>query len=505
MQATQRSSTRMFQAPWLAALVVCGAIVAPKFSAAQEAAVVKSSTSHVDVAKNDVMDQHLAAGRTIALATDCEKRLQLALERPFTHDFDGVSLAAAIKLIEATVKCNVIVDRPALERAGIEPGAMLRGQARGRAMRRELHEVLATERLDFIVRNDCILITTEEQAENHLPLRLYQVHDLVMDPSDGQQRRSKFTALLEMIPMVVASASWRENGGTWGEIRPVEAPGVMALAISQNAKNHDAIEELLAQLRAGRLKEVERIQEHPERAKEQSKSERVPVGAAPSRLPRGKVIYSRAAGDAEVRKALERPATFDWVDAQLADVAAEIRKKFGIGVELDEPALTADGKGPDTKITFRWREGSLGNALRMLLDEHGLRFRPSDGVLLITTASNAPTHEPTYVYQVHDLLSSNMATPLGPTDFASLIEIVQGVVGPEQWREGGAYVGIHPFEAPGLQVLNITTADLTHDQVERFFEMIRDAYDPKVHELQLRRPKFVAPSHPATRGMGGGF
>jgi len=477
------------------ALVCCGAIVATKLSAAEEKGAASDAA---------VVDQ-LPVGRTISRATEYEQRIQLALDRPFTHEFDGVTLAEVVKLLEATVKCNVIVDRSALEGENIELETTLSGKASGGALRRELRDLLTLLNLDFVVRNDSLWITTQEKAENFLPLRLYQVHDLVMDPSEEQYDRTKYTALLELIPDLIAPGTWRDHSGSWGEIRSIEVPGVMALAIMQNAKNHEEIEKLLAQLRAARLKEVERIQEPPALPVEQSKPEKSPIIPVPSRLPRGKVIYSQAAGDAEVRKALARPATFDWVDVDLADVAAEIRKKHDIRVELDIAQLTADGKGPDTKISLRWQGGSLGNALRMLLAEQGLAFRLRDGVLLITTTSGASIEEPIYVYQVHDLLSSSLVESHRRADYNSLIELVRGVVTPEVWREGGGYVGIQPLEAPGLQVLTITTQESTHEEVEQLFEMIRDAYEPKVHELQLRRPKVVVPKHPAVRGMGGGF
>lgn len=500
MPTTQRSSSRMVHRR-LEAIVVCSAIASLKLCAAEEPPVVNKPARQIEAAKAESPDERLPVGRTITGATAYEQRIQLALDRPFTHEFEDVPLAEVVKLIEATAKCNVIVDRSGLDGAGIEQDTKFWGKARGRSLRRELHELLNPHRIGFVVRNDCIWLTTEELATNYLSLRLYQVHDLLLEGSVEREGRTKFSELRELLLSLVTVGSWREHGGTLGEMFAIETPGVEAFVVSQNEESHEAIEQLLGKLRAARVEEVRRLQEPAAQAKQSL------VEAVPARLPRGKVIYSQVAGDVEIRKALERPATFVFADATLADVVAEVRKQFGIGIELEISALTADGKGPDTKIAFRWRDGTLGNALRMLLEEHGLEFRVHEGTLVVTTKTDAETKEPTYIYQVQDLLMTNAISPRRPSDFASLFELIRTVVNPEVWREGGGNVGIHGFEAPGLQVLNITTTVATHREVERLFHLLREAYEPKLHELQLRRP--VAPPtalpHPGTRGMGGGF
>lgn len=459
-------------------------------------------------------------GRTVTGATEHEKRIHAALAEPFSQEFLSVPLSEIVKLIEEKAKCAVVLDLPALTADGIGPEKKFNGRARGRSLRQELRSLLASERLVFVVRNDSIWISTRTAAELYTPIRLYQVHDLVIAPTDRHASKPAFENLIDLIRGSLAAESWRDHGGTQGEIRAIEAPGVVALAISQTAEVHESIEQLFSQLRAARLDGLRQIQEQaaPDAGAESAATDRfAPESSlslpAPSPTPRGKVIYPRGNTNANIRKALDQPAKFHFVSIRLDDVIVELEKQFGISAEYDVAALTADGKGPCTIVTFSWRDGTLRNGLHMMLDQQGLTFLIRDGVLVITTRTDSETQLSTHVYQVHDLLKHNRALIGQIADLESFTDIIRSLISPEYWRDSS--VALSKLEAPGLQIIATDGTEQIHREIEQFLSLIREAHEPKVYEAQRTRPVIVPPPPPtpqpssfnpgSVQGLGGGF
>lgn len=106
--------------------------------------------------------------------------------------------------------------------------------------------------LTYVVHDESLIITTKTAAETHLPMRLYQVHDLTLLPNDPSMQ-PRFDVLKGLIQGTVAPDSWRDNGGTQGEIQGYEGPGLAVLVITQTEKVHELIERVLAELRAAKL------------------------------------------------------------------------------------------------------------------------------------------------------------------------------------------------------------------------------------------------------------
>jgi len=51
--------------------------------------------------------------------------------------------------------------------------------------------------------------------------------------------------------------------------------------------------------------------------------------------------------------------TPDWAcDKSLAEIRKDLETRRKIPVELDLPALNADGKEPESKLTFHWLDGT---------------------------------------------------------------------------------------------------------------------------------------------------
>lgn len=454
------------------------------------------------------------AGRSFPAPTEQERRIQAAFEQLFAAGFEELTIGEIAQRVEAKAGCTVVVRDWELASAGIDQAAKLTGKAEGKALRKELRAFLRRYDLAAAVRDECLQITSIDRAEiSWETLRIYQVHDLVVAPNDPTADRPDFEQLIHRIRSFCAAESWRDNGGNIGEIRAVEAPGLLGLAIVQSEETHEQIEDLLAMLRSARLPQLAEQQHHiaPPTA-----TQPIPAGfntpqggmggiaVPPPRVPppppvaRGKVVYSKDDANLRIYNVLRKPAKFEFDDSNLGDAAQKLSKDFGIPIELDLPALTADGKGTDTIINFHSTGGSLRSGLNVMLEQHGLTTLVADGRLLITTKTAAEVETPTRIYQVHDLFARDLSLVGQKPDFHELKWLVLTMIAPESWRDGTGEPGaIQGFETGGAQVLIIQTTEAVHEQVEAFFELIRDAKEPAVYEAQRRRGLAAAEAPPA--------
>lgn len=454
------------------------------------------------------------AGRVITGASEQETRIRAALERPFTHTFDDATLEVVVRVLEKQLRCTVLLDRAALAADGLD-GSKISYRAPGRTLRIELRAMLEPRQMKAIVRDDSLTITAQIAAETHTLLRVYQVHDLVVGLDDVTVRRPQFERLMTLLMAHSGTENWNNYGGQ-GDIRSFQGPGVLALVVRQTEQAHANIEQLLAQVRAARLKELlQPVESAPEADLEDSKTDCSQMGVGtpnveppsvppPPPYPRGKVIYPlQTATERSIYSVLQKPAQFDFKALRLDKFADLLAEKYKVAVELDVPALIADGKGAKTELTFQWHDGALRSALRRLLDEQGLTFVVRDDALQLTTKTAAETIVVTHLYQVNDLFSHDMRRIGRSAYFDVFQEMISGLVAPETWREGNSsHIDIFGFEAPGLQVLAIKQTQAVHGEIEQLFAMLRAAYEPKVYEAQRRRP-VIAPPEPRPQAVPG--
>ena len=339
-------------------------------------------------------------GRVISGASEGESRIHAALSQPFTHEFVDATLEDLARQLEKHLKCTLLLDRVSLTADGFDFATKLSHRARGRELRTELRLMLSSWQLKAIVRDDSLTITTQTSAGIHMPLRVYQVHDLVVRLDDATVRRPQFEPLMTLVMGHTGSERWAEYGSV-GDARSFHGPGILALVVRQTEETHAEIEQLLAQLRAARLEELLRpLDSAPESESNDQEDEcpqlqganreiEPPFVPPPSPFPRGKVIYPlQTAAERSIRSVLQKPAGFDFQRIRLDKFVDVLAEQYKIAVELDVPALIADGKGPETEITFQWHDGALRSALRRLLDEQGLTFVVQDDALRLLTSAH---------------------------------------------------------------------------------------------------------------------
>jgi hypothetical protein len=103
--------------------------------------------------------------------------------------------------------------------------------------------------LTTMVRDEVLVITSLEEAENQLETIVYDVSDLpaFRRPSGGTS--PDYEQLIDVITSSLKMVSWSEVGGP-GSINPYDAGDTQALVVSQTGDVHEEISNLLDNLRS---------------------------------------------------------------------------------------------------------------------------------------------------------------------------------------------------------------------------------------------------------------
>jgi hypothetical protein len=118
----------------------------------------------------------------------------------------------------------------------------------GIKLRSALHLLLDDLKLQYVIQNEVLLITTPEKAESeeYLATRIYPVKDLVLVRNENGEIEADFDQLMELITSSTFTRPWHANIGT---IARYQYRDQCLLVITQTQEVHEQIAALLAALR----------------------------------------------------------------------------------------------------------------------------------------------------------------------------------------------------------------------------------------------------------------
>jgi hypothetical protein len=252
------------------------------------------------------------------------------------------------------------------------------------------------------------------------------------------------------------------------------AEAELAQVVDANKKVPSAVSE--AELR--RLKHtVELAQLQLERAKLQAK-EAVQTEPVQQRI----ALTPDSKATATIRQALDEQSRAEFVNTPLADIAQYFSDTHKIPVRLDRKALDDAGVSGDVKITFSLIGVSLRSILNLMLKELDLTFIIDDEVLLITSRDEASQHMEVVVYDVSDLVKTEVTNGDGPELWDSLIETITSTVGITTWDEVGGPGSIAYLHG----TLTISQTQAIHAEIASFLAALR-----KLRAAQSPQPARV--------------
>jgi tetratricopeptide (TPR) repeat protein len=116
-----------------------------------------------------------------------EERIYKAFEEKIGNfDFEETPLRDAIQVIRDEHRIPVVIDNKALEAANLTPDLPISAKLTDMSVRSALKNLLGQVDLTYVVKDEVLKITTREQAEQELEVRVYPVADLVLPIDTGQ-------------------------------------------------------------------------------------------------------------------------------------------------------------------------------------------------------------------------------------------------------------------------------------------------------------------------------
>lgn len=197
--------------------------------------------SRITLAMNDVMKSSLPALgdvefpkdwkektarrlKTIEL-TDAEKKIIESLNKPVQFDWNNRPLDEALQELSTKLDQKLFIDKKSVDDLGIDLRKPVSLQANGVASRTVLRQILASQGLTFVVKDQVIQVVDVEKAKNMLVTRVYYLGDVVQGVGpfagsltwgplvDFQQTMANVDAIMKSIRTSIDPLSWKENGG----------------------------------------------------------------------------------------------------------------------------------------------------------------------------------------------------------------------------------------------------------------------------------------------------
>jgi hypothetical protein len=494
-------------------------------------------------------------------------KINAALATPAEIDCKEMPLRELVARLNKRHKIEIQLDALGLKELVVDPDCPITKHLSGTTLRSALRLVLDDLGLKYAIHSEVLLITSPARAESDefMLTKFYPVKDLILVRNEHDEIQTDFRPLMDLIQNLVVTKSWDENGGN-GTIAAYVFQDRCLLVVNQTQKVHEEIADLLATLRRcsaadgkdGKKLRLPKLPKSPVPAyysvptPQPAAAAPAPSGTSASTTSPGQVTVVPAqpavpqglnvvavpqapSGDVriltpemaaspepataiggeetpaetKIKAALALPAEIDCHETPLRDVVAKLKYRHKIEIQLDAAGLKDAGVEPETPVTKHLSGISLRAALRLLLDDLGLKYTIHNEVLLITSPTKAESDDfaETRFYLVKDLILVRNENGEIETEFQPLMDLIQNAVATKSWIDIGGNGAVCSFQFQDRCLLVITQSEEVHEQIANLLAAMRRcaATDAKSgSELQLpRRPKpAAAPGSPEVKGGG---
>ena len=190
----------------------------------------------------ELLTEPLGVGETID-AIRVRKTLNQIIPQVAFHE---TQLKDAVELFNVWIGIPFFLDHRALESAGVGSDTPVTLHCENWTMNAILNHVIHDFGLTWVIQDDVVVITTLEEAEAQLKLRLYPARDLLNVPWERyDDTETRLAALIQSITGR-PKPGWVSDGGV-GFLHPL--PFAEELVVLQTGEVHQQIAELLAEMR----------------------------------------------------------------------------------------------------------------------------------------------------------------------------------------------------------------------------------------------------------------
>jgi hypothetical protein len=180
-----------------------------------------------------------------------EREIERKLKTPVTLDFTDAPLKSILADIRAWKDLNIYVDEAALAEHGISLDRPVTIKVDQVSLKGALRLLLQCKHLTYVIKDEVLVITTEDRARGKEVVSTYNVSDLVVkkprticSAAAGEEE-----TLMRLITSTIAPRTWAAKGGT-GTVDYF--PLTHSLVIRQTPEVQEQVADLLAALRRQR-------------------------------------------------------------------------------------------------------------------------------------------------------------------------------------------------------------------------------------------------------------
>ncbi len=176
--------------------------------------------------------------------------LQAKLDESTELEFIEAPLTDVVEFLKTRHDVEIQIDHASLEESGVPTDTPITRNLKGISLRSALRLTLRDIGLTHVIRDEVILIMSQDKADGLLETRVYAVSDLLWAPDvDHEAVPAAFDELVAMVMAGTAPEKWQQNGGP-GSITPSRT--THSLVIATNLETHEQIDGLLGTLREAR-------------------------------------------------------------------------------------------------------------------------------------------------------------------------------------------------------------------------------------------------------------
>jgi hypothetical protein len=119
---------------------------------------------------------------------DTERRIRAAIERPIELDVEDLPLKDVVLILGESLKVPILLSFKKLEEASISADTPVTFKTSSIPARSALEQLLKTAGLDFVIRDEVLQITTPEDSESQLVVRVYDTRAILARMDEGRLR-----------------------------------------------------------------------------------------------------------------------------------------------------------------------------------------------------------------------------------------------------------------------------------------------------------------------------
>lgn len=173
--------------------------------------------------------------------------IEEVLEQPVEMELKDMPLPEFAAMLKDKYRIPVVVDSRALEESEVAADAKLSCHLKGVALRSAITWALAANSMDWMVREEALVLTTRDVVDSTMTTMVHDVSDFIKPRGDKEEADAasrRLEQLAEVVESTVMPGTWKSGGGE-ASIRPLEVGAGRILVVFHNRRGQEAVAMIL--------------------------------------------------------------------------------------------------------------------------------------------------------------------------------------------------------------------------------------------------------------------